>query len=373
MAIMNIRAGIRAIDAYIGIAICFIFFRSRKRNVPYINNPQTIVFLKLWAIGESVLTLPAIQAISQRFPQAIITVLTTAYVAPVFSRQSFIHHVDSIKLNPWSYLVYIIRHWHMFDISIDGEPYTFASAWGAHVLGKSSLGFATCGRSPLYSIAIPYNDQQHVVFTYTDLAKRIGVTDCMPKQLIPIQYSKEDRERVITYLHAHGITNKKRFMIIAPTVGGSAKGRMWPQARFVAIANHIAAQYILSIILLGSKNDTRMLTNMSTKIAGPSMIATHFSLSQTAYIVQQSCLIIANDSGLLHIGAAMGTNILALFGQNDPIRFAPFGPKGQWIYHPCSNGPHINVHKREIPNIQCTCMKNITVKEVIAVAQKILG
>lgn len=370
---MNIRASIHAIDAYIGRAICFIFLRSRKRNIPYINNPQTIVFLKLWAIGESVLTLPAIQAISQCFPQATITVLTTAYVAPVFSCQSFIHHVNIIKLNPWSYLVYIIRHWHMFDISIDGEPYLFASAWGAHVLGKSSIGFATCGRSALYSIAIPYNDQQHVVCTYADLAKRMGVTDCMPRTLIPIQYSKEDREHVITYLHAHGITNKKCFMIIAPTVGGSAKGRMWPQECFVAVANDLATQYSIPIILLGSKNDTRMLTTMSTKIASQNIVATNFSLSQAAYIVQQSCLMIANDSGLMHIGATMGTNTLALFGQNTPIRFAPFGPQCTWIYHPCPKSPHINVHKREIPNIQCTCMKNITIKEVIEVAQKILG
>lgn len=369
---MSIRAFLRYCDKTVGIVAGHSIASFYKKNPTNNFKPKKILFIKLWAIGESILTLPTLKALAEQFPTSSITVLTTAYVADVFKNQPFITHVDVVAANPFSYLQYLLLHAQAFDISIDGEPYLFASAWGARITGKKSVGFATCGREFLYDQTVAYDDNQHVTATYGNIVQKIGMRTVPPQSLIPITYNQNDINIVRAILQRKGISIHTPMIVLCPTVGGSAKGRMWPMNRFISLANILHTRHKAHIVFLGSFEDSALLLSIAKQTRKKSFFISSLTLSQSAYILQLSNLVIANDSGLMHVSAGMGTPTLGLFGPNTPTRFAPLNNRSQYIYHPCPQSPHINVHQGDIPEIRCDCMRNISISETAQVATEML-
>lgn len=360
---MNIRVFLRTIDSIGGTLLTKLLPARSAAVIPH--GPNRIIFIKLWALGESVLTLPALQAYKTLYPNTAITVLTTTYNAPIFQNQPCIDHVVSGNL--FAVFLFAIRNIRNFDLAIDGEPYAYISAFFAYILGKTSIGFATCGRDLLFSNAISYNDAQHARTTYGDL---FGIS---VGHLVPISYSKQDIATVTTMLGTLGIPSDARLVIIAPTVGGSAQSRMWKRGRFASVAQQLLQDPSIRVIYIGSSADSAILQRMHQDTDEHSVYISTFTISQSAYLASISSLVIANDSGYMHIAASMDVPVLGLFGPNTPIRFAPANNVSQSIYHPCSTSPHIHVHEGVIPDTLCGCMDAIQVTEVLDIAHHMLS
>ena len=363
MAIIDSRKIIRRLDASIGYWIGKLLALIPTPQ-PQDNAPKRIIFIKLWGIGESILTLPALAALKEKYPTSTISVLTTPYPATVFSNQAFIDEL--IIRSFFRFPFYVLGNMHEFAWSIDGEPYAFFSAIAAFLLGRKSTGFATCKRSFLYTHPVSYNNEQHVIKTYGDL---LGV---IPTALIPITYSSDDKEVVMQRISEMHVAEHERILLIAPTVGGSATSRMWPRERFIELINELNQLQYTRIIVIGSMQDKHFLHRMKEKISSDIEIVTDLSVHQAAYLASLGSLTIANDSGFMHIAAAAGAPVIGLFGPNTPLRFGPYNTKSRPIYHPCPQSPHIHVHQGIIPETVCACMENIKVREVIAVATHML-
>jgi lipopolysaccharide heptosyltransferase II len=102
------------------------------------------------------------------------------------------------------------------------------------------------------------------------------------------------------------------------------------------------------------------------------------SVERTAEILRRCQLVVSNDTGVMHLAAAMGTPTVGLFGPNTPQRYAPVGPRALAVYTtrvPCS--PCIHVHHGIIPD--CThpetgrCMLDVDVDAVVAAAAHLLA
>lgn len=330
------------------------------------RSPRSIIVIKLWAIGESVLTLPALQALRQQHPYASLTLFTTRYVAPVYHRQPGVRVVQG---NFFTLACYVAKKRHYFDMAVDFEPYLYGSAILARWLSVHPLGFDTGRRGRHYSQAIPYHDQQHAAQTYLDLIA-VPALAAKVSALLPLSYEVADKQLVDNYLRSHGVAGP--LIALAPSVGHSAASRQWPAARFAQAADALAKLHGARVALIGCRQDQNLIKLIAQKIYRPSLVITHFSISQVAALLERCCLLIANDSGLMHIGAAMGTPTLGLFGPNLPLRFRPLHPRARFIFQPCSTAPHINVHRGEISDEPCTCMQRISVKAVLDVASAML-
>lgn len=367
------RPVLRACDRFFGTILATLLSIFPNTPSSQAKPPRSIVFIKLFAIGEAILTLPALELLSKEYPGSSVTIITTEYVADIYSGHPFVRKVLILPSNPILLALFIYKNTRSFDVCIDGEPYLFASAILAKILGKNTIGFATCGRDPLFSNAIQYNDTQHAVLTYCDLVMSGDTLQKYPDTLIPIQYSQHDVRIVEKFLTDHSLGKQVPIIILCPSVGASAKGRMWPIDRFSAVANAILQTKKVAFICLGTKNDTNTLQIVQQSVQGMCVIASNFTISQASYLIRRATLVIANDSGLMHVASAMNTPTIGLFGQNTPTRFAPYSPHSTAIYHPCPTSPHINVHKGEIPNISCACMQNISILEVAQVADNIIS
>lgn len=360
------RDGLRRIDTTVGHWLWW-FLPSRAEGKAILHNPKKIAVIKLFGMGEAILVLPALAALKKQQPLVSITVVTTSYLAPVFARQPAVKHIHIISLYSW--LTYLVRQWRQFDLAIDAEPYLFFSALAARCLGKHSSGFATCQRERAFTIAVAYNDQQHVVQTYLDLVRPLGIASSSPALIAP-QYQPSDTVAINRFFKTHNLAGKRR-IVIAPTSGPSVLARRWPLARFIEAAQALAEDDAYKIILLGSPADKKLLALMQEHV--PTVVAvTSFTLPQVFALLARCHLLIANDTGIMHIGAAIGVPTLGLFGPNLPLRFRPFNSYSQYLFYPCPHGPHINVHRGSIENTTCRNIQHITTAEVIRAAQGML-
>ena len=113
-----------------------------------------------------------------------------------------------------------------------------------------------------------------------------------------------------------------------------------------------------------------MLSDSAVSLAGKT------SIKQTFRIIGKCRILIGNDSGPMHIGAAMGTPTIGLFGPNLPVRWRPFGKKNRYVYKPIKCSPCINVHLGKVPECRYgkdnRCMKLIEVKDVMEAVDSII-
>ena len=376
----------RLIDKYIGNIICFLIgtplliisFFTPKKTINEII-PKRILVIKLWAIGESILTLPMIHTIKSKFPNSEIIVLARNY-----NKEAYLDNKDisEVILAEPNYLFQIFSLVRSFDLVFDCEPYFRISAILSWWLGKRRIGFDHTIRSLLYTDKIKYNDKQHVVKTHLDLAKVINANYEADK-LIELSYSEKDLDFAKEFLKKSKVNKNDLLIGLSPSVAYSAKSRMWPIENYSELASKLIEKYKAKIIFVGAKNDKNLIEQIISKIyisysnntvnaAGELNLKQFFALSTLLD------LMISNDSGPMHISAAQGIPTIGLFCPNTPVRFAPYG-KNKYgkenvsIYKPIFNQPCINVHEGQIPNCNNhDHMSKITVSDVFDAAEVFL-
>ena len=365
----------RTIDKIFGSILCAILgIFIRKKNITP-DNIHTILIIKLWAVGESVLTLPMIDAIKKKYPHTKISILCRKRNAPVYESQSFINEIQHFEPNN---LFKIAKLFKKYDLAIDCEPYLNLSAILGTYLAKKQLGFDHGIRAQLYNIRTHYNDQQHVVKTYLDLAKKIGI-DADYKKLLPLKYAKEDMKFVDKLLAYNGITEKDIIIGICQSVAETSKHRMWPRENYAKVADALAEKYKPKIILVGGNqeyNTQEQIQQLCTYKESSINLAGKTNLKQLFTLLKRCALFISNDTGPMHIAAAQGVKTIGIFGPNLPKRFAPYGKINISLYAKQYCSPCINVHRGSFPEcynaIKGKCLKEIPPEMVLEAAQKCL-
>ena len=378
---MGIRL-IKSIDKFIGIPYCAILGIIKlftEKETPSRNKTKNILMVQLWGIGETILTIPAIKALKKRYNKTAIDVLCTNRNKDVYFKYPFISKLNVVKLNPFSLKWFVLKNWKRYDIVIDMEEYLNISAIISFFIGKYTIGYSHGVRSLVYSKKVKYNDKQHTSKTFFDLVKALGVKGSV-KKLEKLNYTGTDKKIVDLATKYSGI-RKKHFIIgIAPGAAESSKSRMWPKERFAELIEKIfSKKRNAKVILLGANYENKLNESIINLIQNKKAakntfnLAGKFTLRQTFYLISKCKLFIGNDSGPMHIAAAMNIKTIGLFGPNLPARFSPLNKKSKALYKkmPCS--PCINVHKGQVP--ECfygeesrdyrKCMKAIKVKDVL--------
>lgn len=371
---MNINIT-RTVDKYAGKIICKTISILPKSKTINLQTLQKIIIIKLWAVGESVLTLPLIKSIKQTYPQAQITVLARNRNKDIYTGQPFI---DDVILFEQNNITHIIKQFKKFDLAIDCEPYLNISAILGKWLAKKQIGYSHGTRAKLYSKTIEYNDKQHAIKTYLDLAKIISAKTNNEK-LIKLNYAEEDKNQIETLLKQNDINKKDALVGICASVAESSKDRMWASENYAQIIDGLIQKYGAKILLVGGKNDywhnesIIKLCKNNEKILN---FAGKTSLKGLFALMVYFKLFISNDTGPMHIAAAQGVQTIGIFGPNTPIRFAPCGKKNISLYVQQDCSPCINVHKAQFPEcvnpIKGKCTKEITPKMVMEAVKKCL-
>jgi len=357
----------RIIDKVVGSVLCALLCIARFPTKP-VSIPKKILVIKLWAVGESILTLPMIACLRKKYPKTDLTVLCRNRNKAVYEGKTDILLFEANELPK------LLFKYNTFDVVIDCEPYLNVSALLGWWLGRRMIGFSHGLRSLLYTDKIKYNDHHHVVQTYAEMLAPI---QCTPRMLEPLSHSTEDARLAEEVLKQAGI--KKEILVgMCQSVAESGKWRKWPSERYSELADKLIEKFGVKIVLVGGKDtvENNELIRQKCKHMNSVMnLGGKTSLKQLFALVKRFNLFISNDTGPMHIAAAQGVPTIGLFGPNLPARFAPFGKGNIALYEKTWCSPCINVHKGRFPECfnaeKGLCMKQISVDNVFAAARQI--
>jgi len=387
---------IKFLDKYIGSLSCLFLSINKLYRHKKIHNYDKILIIQLWGLGETILTLPAIGALRGHNKKSTIDILVTSRNNEIFYNNKNINNVKVLKLNPFSIKLFILRNYKKYDLVIDMEEYLNISSIIAFFTGKERIGYSHGIRSNLYTKTVPYNDKQHVVYTFLDLLKPLGIKKTVEK-LPQLNYSNNDKKNIDNSLKKYNIAKKDFLVGFGIGAAESAKSRMWPKERFAELADKIIKKYNAKIILFGNKKEKSLINKLQDLIENKNNsfnVAGLVNVREMFYLISLCKLFIGNDSGPMHVAAAQGVKTIGLFGCNLPVRFGPFGKNNYSIYKKnrlartarsvtravsvplSSQNTCINVHKGEVGEckfgIENACVRKIQVDDVMEIVDKIV-
>lgn len=342
---------------------------------------MNILIVKLSAIGDVVHTLPSLGALRKHYPDAHITWVIEEASSDLIQGHPYLDRViisgrknwiDGVKHGRFNKS---LRQMKSFIQELRARPYDLVIDF--HGLFKSAMVvFLSSGRKKLgydsmqelsgffLNEKIPEDMKKHAVDRYLDFPRYLGADVNEAEFLIPI--GEENKKNIESLLRTHGIAKEDRFVAISPVALWETK--LWEDEKFACLCNLISEELNVKVVFTGS--DRKKLAHIQSLMKSPSInLGEKTTLRDLAYLYQLALLLITTDSGPMHIAAAMGTPVIALFGPTDPARTGPYG-----------NGH--TVIQKEMTCIPCflktcdskKCMRDITVEEVFqAVKEKLAG
>lgn len=284
------------------------------------------------------MALPALRAVRKRFPEAEIAIVARPYVADIYRDQEICNRLIAYDpkslhagLSGREQLAAELRA-QKFDVALLLQNAFDAAwlAWRAKIAER--IGYARDGRSILLTKALPVprpgEIPAHEKFYYLELLRRAGWLDSIPDEtFISLCVPEEKRRRADEFLRNSGVRpGALRIAIGAGASYGSAK--CWPPSRFAEVANRWQSKADAEVILFGTAAEASVSAAISAEMRRtPIDLTGKTAIADLPALLSQCHLFIGNDSGAMHVAAAVGLPIVAVFGPTDPFGTAPVTPR----------------------------------------------
>jgi len=327
-------------------------------------------------IGDAVLSQPLLKAIQKTYPTSSIDVLASPWVAPIYRACKETDRVIEVDLVHGS-LQWQVRKQIAKQIrtsSYDAAfvlPNSLKSAlipWLAKI--PIRIGYLGEMRLGLINRILPNpkkSQRMPMVERYLSLSRKLGISASseeesnQPKLQVQLnQLSSLEKKLQLQSIHPN------QLILFAPGAEfGPAK--RWPADHFRALANLILNNHSQAhIILIGSKNDIEISASICENVEEKNRIHNwcgKTTLEEVIALIKISRELVSNDSGLMHIGAALHVDQIALFGSSDPKHTPPLSKKARIIYLGLECSP---CHQRICPLGHLNCLRKITSERVYA-------
>jgi heptosyltransferase-2 len=289
-------------------------------------------------VGDAIMALPALRAVRSKFPDARIAIVARPYVVDLYREQEICDELvpydtkgEHRGFRGRERLAAQLRD-RRFDVALLLQN-AFDAAWLAWRAGISErIGYARDGRSPLLTKPIkvpkPGEIPSHEKFYYLELLRRAGWIDQLQDDAhITLHVSDAARRRVSQILLDEGSSpNAIRIAVGAGASYGAAK--CWPPARFAKVLNEIHLQTAPDIILFGTPAEAAVSDAIAADLRrAPIDLTGKTSIADLPALLSQCHIFLGNDSGAMHVAAAVGLPVVAIFGPTDPCGTAPVTPR----------------------------------------------
>jgi heptosyltransferase-2 len=328
-------------------------------------------------VGDAVMSIPALEALRARWPEAEITVAGRDHVAGIYRGQPFADRVVELGEAGGGAPVAVERaaavlRRERFDLGVV-LPNSFASAWLMWRAGaRERVGYARDARRWLLTRAIPVpgpgETPPHECYYYLELLRRAGwLTDLPVVERVRLRVAPEAAARAEEKLNAVGAGGPR--IALAPGASyGAAK--CWPAERYAAVADRLAEESGAAILLLGTPAEREIGERIAHAMRHrPVNLVGQTSVAELPALLAACRLFLGNDSGAMHVAAAVGLPVAAVFGSTDPDGTAPLTPKRAIARHRVSCSP---CFLRYCP-VDHRCMTRIPVDEVYQITRELLG
>lgn len=298
---------------------------------------QRFLVIRLSSIGDIVHALPAVAALGETLPRAEIHWAVETRYAALLDGNPFVHRPVRLDTLGWrkkpaspATIEEVARSLMalrevVFDAAIDfqGLYKSGLIAWLSR--SRERLGFAEKWlREPaagvFYTERVAPHGRKHVIEMNLALIERLGVPPIGPARWqFPLPRTAADDRHVEQHLASLGA---QEFILINP--GGGWKTKCWAPENYAELIRRLEAEIPWKIFLMGSPEEEELIREILRR-AGSSQ-ASYFpsTLVQFIALARRAKLFLGGDTGPLHLAAAAGTPVVAIYGPTDPTRNGPF-------------------------------------------------
>jgi 3-deoxy-D-manno-octulosonic-acid transferase/heptosyltransferase-1 len=351
---------------------------------PAMEQRMKILIVKLSAIGDVVHTLPALNAMRAHYPHAHITWLVEEDASDLVLGHPALDRVIISRRKRWlgafrgSRAVNKVQEAYGFvkelrdtryDLIIDFQALLKSSVLIALSRGDRKVGFGRGmehmeGSYLFLNEPIPAVDMEiHALERGLMLLQALGIPSNTVSYHLPIR--TKDRDEVDSLLTEHGLADSKLLVAINPVAKWETK--LWSNQKFRELAHRLAVRYGADVVFTGSLHDRPTIEKITSVMEGAAInLAGKTTLMTLAALYERCRFVVSTDTGPMHLAAAAGTPVVALFGPTAPWRTGPFGPEHQVIRVGLECSP---CFKRKCDTR--ACMEQITVDGVFGEIKKL--
>lgn len=345
---------------------------------------RRILLLRLERIGDLLMALDAIDDVRRAWPDSTIHLAVGSWNWPIATLIRAVDHVHVADVpwlsrgerpTSWRAVVGEARGWRQlrYDMVVNFEPDIRSNlvAWlsGAPV----RVGYASGGGGPLLTTTGTYDPAMHV----GENARRLVATAAgspVPEagaavhpRLDPLPEHKASA--------AAALAGARR-PLVGMHVSGGRESKQWHLDRFAAVARTLSAETGATIVMTGARTDRPTIDRVVDQLENVPIriVAGALDLPATAALAAMLDLFITSDTGPMHIAAAMGTPVVALFGPSDPARYGPRAASERIlrVQLPCSPCGQVRLPPERCRGHVPDCMDGITVEAVVGAALELL-
>ncbi len=334
--------------------------------------PRKILIRATNWIGDAIMTTPAVRTIRRNFPEAEISILVHPWVADVFNASPYIDHIIPYQKKSVHSGLRGIRRLSRelkrqnFDLAV-----LLQNAFEAALIVKLAgiplrLGYSRDCRGILLSHAIALKKERktiHQVHYYQGLLADAGLKPGPDKLFLKI--SQKDKDSAARFIKAQD----------GPLIGlnpGAAYGpaKRWPAEKYADLAYRVERNYQARVMVFGTDDDRQTAAVIARRCKNIIDLTGRTSLAEAMALIEQCRVFVTNDSGLMHVAAALNTPLAVIFGSTNPVTTGPFSKNNIILRRPLPCSPCMKTHCQQN---NFACMNNIGVKDVLTAVDTLLG
>ncbi|MFC1713083.1 lipopolysaccharide heptosyltransferase II [Candidatus Poribacteria bacterium] len=333
-----------------------------------IQGIDRILVLRPDGIGDALNSTPAISALRNAYRDAHISVVLKPSGAEILSLNP---HIDEIIIYDPDDLHSGVAAKLRFLSKIRAEGHDMAiilknSSWCNFISYASGARYRIGRKSERKRFSSTLTDgvrsrdpkgTKHEVYRNMDVARLAGADDGISE--LVLRLSEDERAWAQDFIHNKGLDQASPLVGIHP--GGSSFDKLWPAENFAYVADQLAQNPGTRIILFSGPGEDALADKIRETMTHPPICASGISLRQSAALNERCSLFICNDSGPMHIAAALNVPTVALFGPTDHVRWQPRSEEAVIVRRDMDCWP-CSAHKCRK---EFECMKSLPVDDVL--------
>jgi len=358
-------------------------------SVPVSNAPAAIyrrlLIVRLGSMGDIIHTLPAATSLRRAFPSArigwvveerwaeLLCTLSTPRSGPRSPQRPLVDHVHSVNTKKWRHPLLSLQNWQEigaafselraahYDAAVDFQ----GAARSALIARLSGAPIVFGSAQPRENIASMFYTRQRIASGTHVVEQNLSLAEALldaPAEFLPLEFPHDaSAEREC----ARRLKELKleRFVLLNPGAGWGAK--QWPVERYAEVAKQLSARGLQSLVNFGPGESE--LAAAVERDSGGAARAIACTITQLIALTRRAVLFIGGDTGPMHLAAALGIPVVAIFGPTNPQRNGPFRARSVVLRSPSSITSHARLEPAEAG------MLEITPSQVVAAARQLLG
>ena len=286
-------------------------------------------------LGDFLLSTPVFKALKQKFPRAELAVVARSYTAPLLENHQYVDRIILLCENgrDWTWrtlsaFIKNIRSGYDLAIVLNTVSHSLTSdliarfSGARYVLGPDHHLFAGTDRNFFYNLLAPYQDSPRSQSEKNlDILRYIGIDAADAREYITL--SEQELRWATEHLRRLGWDERKPLIAIHP--GAGKMPNRWPVENFAYVANRLVQKYSAQIYVTWGPAEEALGRALIKQLPAPTLSSTFSHIRRVAAVLARTDLLLCNDTGIMHVGAAVGTPLVAIFGPTDPREWKPVG------------------------------------------------